>query len=233
MAPRPTPHLVLIQHEIQMHNLSPHRLSPKHQRQTCRKRFPPTTPKCRPLDRRRMCALARGPDQQTLPTNLQLGKKKDPPLNSGRIDTSQHENNGTMDPPLNRHINAIDSLQTLHRLSRTWNMIYEDLGDLSERLDFLISTTQKLASAGIQTRTVVEHLNFARARNCLRRIWVTSFAERTKLIVGFVFSLASQEHSKANVRIAVTSSFIARETQKDNSSMMTLNPISLLLILAS
>lgn len=126
-----------------------------------------------------------------------------------------------MDPPLNRHINAIDSMQTLHQLSRTWNMIYEDLGDLEERLDLLLSVSQKLSSAGINTRTVEEHLVFVRARNHLRRRWVTSFGERTKLIINFVFSLASQENSKANVRIAATSSFIAKETQRDNSSMMT------------
>jgi hypothetical protein len=127
-----------------------------------------------------------------------------------------------MDPPLNRHIDAVDSMPTLHQLSRTWNMIYQDLGDLSERLDFLISTAQKLASAGIRTYSTVEHLVFVKARNDLRRRWVTSFGERTKLIINFVFSLASQENNQANVKIAATSKVIARETQSDNSSMMTL-----------
>lgn len=112
-----------------------------------------------------------------------------------------------MDPPLNRHINTIDSIQTLHQLSRTWSIIYEDLGDLEERLDFLILTSEKLTAAGIQTRGVAEYLAFVRARNYLRRRWVTSFGERTKLIINFVFSLANQE--------------IARQAQKENSSMMT------------
>jgi hypothetical protein len=134
----------------------------------------------------------------------------------------QHENNGTMDPPLNRHINAIDSMQSLHQLSRTWNMIYEDLGDLSERLDFLLSTAGKLSNAGIKTTSTTEHLEFVKARNGLRRRWVTSFGERTKLIINFVFSLESQENGAINVRIARTSGWIARETQRDNSSMMTL-----------
>jgi hypothetical protein len=139
----------------------------------------------------------------------------------GPTNTPQHEKTGAMDPPLNRHINAIDSMQTLHQLSRTWNMIYEDLGDLEERLDFLISTAQELSVAGIETRSVVEHLEFVRARNHLRRRWVTSFGERTKLIINFVFSLSSEENSKANVKIAISSSWIAKETARDNSSMMT------------
>jgi len=37
---------------------------------------------------------------------------------------------------------------------------------------------------------------------------VTSFGERTKLIIGFVFSLASQE--------------VAKQAQKENASMKTL-----------
>jgi hypothetical protein len=140
-----------------------------------------------------------------------------------------------MDPPLNQHINTLDSLQTLHQLSRTWNMIYEDFGDLEERLDFLLSTATKLDAAGITTRSTVEHLTFLRGRNHLRRRWVTSFGERTKLIINFVFSLASHENSQANVKnsqanvrisdtnmkIAKTSAFIAREAQRDDSSMMT------------
>jgi hypothetical protein len=112
-----------------------------------------------------------------------------------------------MDPPLNRHINAMNSMPILHQLSRTWNMIYEDLGDLEERLDFLLCTSSKLAAAGIPTRSVDEHLAFLRARNHLRRRWVTSFGERTKLIIGFVFSLASQE--------------VAKQAQKENASMKT------------
>lgn len=126
----------------------------------------------------------------------------------------QHENTGAMDPPLNRHINAIDSMQKLHQLSRTWNMIYEDLGDLEERLDFLLSTSEKLSSAGIQTRAMVEYITFVRGRNHLRRRWVTSFGERTKLIINFVFSIEGEENSKS-----IT--FIAKETARDNNSMMT------------
>ncbi len=126
-----------------------------------------------------------------------------------------------MDPPLNRHINAIDSMQKLHQLSRTWNMIYEDLGDLEERLDFLLSTSEKLASAGIQTRALVEYITFVRGRNHLRRRWVTSFGERTKLIINFVFSIEGEENSKATTRLAATTTFIAKETARDNNSMMT------------
>ncbi|PMD17777.1 hypothetical protein NA56DRAFT_265976 [Hyaloscypha hepaticicola] len=134
-----------------------------------------------------------------------------------------HENTGAMDPPLNRHINSIDSMQKLHQLSRTWNMIYEDLGDLEERLDFLLSTSEKLSSVGIQTRAVVEYITFVRGRNHLRRRWVTSFGERTKLIINFVFSIEGEENSKS-----IT--FIAKETARDNNSMMTIATMTMLFL---
>lgn len=126
-----------------------------------------------------------------------------------------------MDPPLKRHVNTVDNLQRLHQLSRTWNMIYEDLSDLQERLDFLFSTATKLANAGSNTTATEELLTFLRERNFLRRRWVSSFGERTKLIIHFVFSIDSQTNNQTNLEIASTTSVIAKETQKDNSSMIT------------
>jgi hypothetical protein len=126
-----------------------------------------------------------------------------------------------MDPPLKRHVNTVDNLQRLHQLSRTWNMIYEDLGDLGERLDFLIDSSKKLQDAGFKTMSTIESLKFLRDRNQLRRRWVSSFGERTKLIIHFVFSIDAQANNQTNLEIANTSSIIAKETQKDNSSMIT------------
>jgi len=109
-------------------------------------------------------------------------------------------------------------------------MLYEDLGDLEERLDLLISISEKLDAAGIpNASSAKEAFHFLRGRNHLRRRWVTSFGERTKLIMNFVFSLAAQKSSETNTRNAGTNLDIARltkdiadETAKDNSSMITL-----------
>ncbi|KAH6714813.1 hypothetical protein BKA61DRAFT_734198 [Leptodontidium sp. MPI-SDFR-AT-0119] len=49
-----------------------------------------------------------------------------------------------MNPPIRDKVLQPNHLQDLHTLSRTWNMLFEDLGDLGERLDFLIETSQKL-----------------------------------------------------------------------------------------
>ncbi len=136
-----------------------------------------------------------------------------------------------MNPPLKSHISTVENIQSLHQLSRTWNMIYEDLGDLSERLDFLLSTSYKLRDAGLShTSSAIESFEFLKARNILRRRWVTSFSERTKLIINFVFSIASQNHGETNLRIASLTSTIAEETHKDNSSMITIATMTMLFL---
>jgi hypothetical protein len=101
-------------------------------------------------------------------------------------------------------------------------MIYEDLGDLEERLDVLIETASKLEAANVKNiQSAVESLKFIRGRNHLRRRWVTSFGERTKLIIGFVFGIASQKDNETNLKIAHSTSMIADETRRDNSAMIT------------
>jgi hypothetical protein len=149
----------------------------------------------------------------------------------------QHDLSGNkMDAPIRAKVLNPDNLQNLHTLSRTWNMLYEDLGDLEERLDFLIETSKKLNSLHVKnTTSAAEAFAFLLARNKVRRRWVTSFGERTKLISQFVFSFAAQKvnqatldnaeenkrNTKTNLEIQRQTTKIANETAKDNSSMMT------------
>jgi hypothetical protein len=101
-------------------------------------------------------------------------------------------------------------------------MIYEDLGDFEERCDLLIEAAKKLQLLQLPSiQHGIESFQFLKARNCLRRRWVTSFAEQTKLIINFVFSKATQENGQTNLDIADLTATIAKETQQDNSSMIT------------
>lgn len=139
-----------------------------------------------------------------------------------------------MNPPLKDEALDKKGVQELHQLSRTWNMIYEDLGDLDERLDVLIETASKLEAANVEdTQSAIESLKFLRARNRMRRRWVTSFGERTKLIIGFVFSLTSQKDGETNLKIANLTSTIAEETRQDNSSMITIATMTMLFLPAT
>jgi hypothetical protein len=139
-----------------------------------------------------------------------------------------------MDPPLKLSVFDTTSLRSLHQLSRTWNMLFEDLGDLSERLSTLTSTATKLHTASFpHSQNAIESLHFLSARNALRRRWVTSFGERTKLIIGFVFSVTSQKDMAQNIRIGDLTGKIATETQRDNSSMITIATMTMLFLPAT
>lgn len=145
----------------------------------------------------------------------------------------QNELSGNrMNPPIRGKVLQPNHLQDLHTLSRTWNMLFEDLGDLGERLDFLIETSQKLKQLGVKHSTsAAEAFQFLHARNKVRRRWVTSFGERTKLISHFVFSFAAQNVNQASLDNATTNMEIQRltariadEAAKDNYSMITYAP---------
>lgn len=141
-----------------------------------------------------------------------------------------------MDPPILTQVLDPQNLQNLHELLRTWNMLYEDLADLEERLDFLIDVAAQLGRTGVQRCSyAVEAFRFLRARNHVRQRWVTSFGHRTKSISTFVFSLEAQKVNQAtldnaeenkkntltNIKIQDLTAKIAYETAKDNSSMIT------------
>ncbi|KAH7309271.1 hypothetical protein BKA65DRAFT_170849 [Rhexocercosporidium sp. MPI-PUGE-AT-0058] len=143
-----------------------------------------------------------------------------------------------MNPPIRDKVLQPSHLQDLHTLSRTWNMLFEDLGDLGERLDFLIETSQKLKQLGIKHSTsAAEAFQFLHARNKVRRRWVTSFGERTKLISRFVFSFAAQNVNQASLDNATTNmeiqrltATIADEAAKDNYSMITIATMTMLFL---
>jgi hypothetical protein len=101
-------------------------------------------------------------------------------------------------------------------------MIENDLADSSERHKLLIEAAGKLLAAGVtDAQSAIERFTFLHSRNHLRRRWVTSFNERTKLISNFVFSIASRQNNLTNLQIANWTSVIAEEAREDNSSMIT------------
>jgi hypothetical protein len=141
-----------------------------------------------------------------------------------------------MDPPVLVQVLDPQNIQDLHELLRTWNMLFEDSGDLEERLDFLIDTSAILKELGVQRCTyAAEAFRFLRARNHVRQRWLTSFGMRTKEISNYVFSLEAQKvnqsalenaeesktNTKINTKIQHLTAMIAEETAKDNSSMIT------------
>ncbi|KAH8586663.1 hypothetical protein B0O99DRAFT_695296 [Bisporella sp. PMI_857] len=141
------------------------------------------------------------------------------------------ESPNRMDAPLKPIVDEPSNLKSLHHLSRTWNMFYADLGDLSDRLDVLISACHKLQVLGIpHAVAAAEGFQFLKDRNELRKRWVASFSDRTKLIMNFVFSAANSRNAVTNLSIAGLTKDIAQDTAQDNSSMITIATMTMLFL---
>jgi len=145
-----------------------------------------------------------------------------------------------LDPPILRRNLDPENLQSLHDLSRVWSIIHEDLGDLNSRLEFLVSSSQSLASflpsLKVSTNNAKSAFNFLLARSQLRQRWVSNFSVRTQFVSEFVYNVEAQvvnksalenarenrRNSKINLDIQGLTAKIAEETAKDNSSMITI-----------
>lgn len=124
-------------------------------------------------------------------------------------------------------------LEELHRLSQTWHIIFEDLADSEERLQFLIKARQTYAAACRETpiygegshrvdeSSVDESLAFLMSRNHVWKCWAANYNERTKIRINLFFNLAFSRDNRTNLEIAGLTSKIAMETNRDSSSMIT------------
>lgn len=144
------------------------------------------------------------------------------------------ENRSGMDPPLMNHVTTEEGVEQLHLLSRIWNMIFQDLTDFEERQDSVLEAARKLGRAGVQDiDSAVESFHFLKARNQVRRRWVSSFGERTRLVINFVFSQANRDNARTNTTIQGLTAEIAEEAQRDSSSMITIATMTMIFLPAT
>ncbi|KAI4104313.1 MAG: hypothetical protein LQ339_003932 [Xanthoria mediterranea] len=144
------------------------------------------------------------------------------------------EDSGGQGIPLGQLVHRPDATKTLHDLSRSFQIINGDLTDLDESLVVLIdfarrcksltSTELGLSYAAIDT---LDHLT---SRNRICRRWAENYHERTKLIMNLFFSMGSQLDSRTNLEIANLTSKIARDAQRDSSSMITIAAVTMVFL---
>jgi hypothetical protein len=94
----------------------------------------------------------------------------------------------------------------LHRRSRMWHIIYENLADYNELLEFFLNILGKHifihAESHEADRSVMEFLTFLMSRNNVWRRWVVNYNERTKTSINMYFHFAAQNDTQANLDIA-------------------------------
>ncbi|KAF2023595.1 hypothetical protein EK21DRAFT_80526 [Setomelanomma holmii] len=127
----------------------------------------------------------------------------------------------------------------LHEMSLQWLSLGQDCMDLHVQLGFLQETHTMFANKlslnkngwMVQLReSVHDTFNVLRSQCdiCLR--WTHVYRARTDNRINLVFHLANQEETNISRKIAVSTARVARETQRDSASMITIAAVTLVFL---
>ncbi|KAF5336094.1 hypothetical protein D9611_006424 [Ephemerocybe angulata] len=118
------------------------------------------------------------------------------------------------------------AVHELHTMSQHFYIMEEELNGITEQLDYLVDVHEFLLSSRkskwVKTRysktttSTSDSLAYLRSRTKNWHRWVVNLRERTNVRINLFFNLATTK--------------IATETQKDNSSMITIAALSLLFL---
>ncbi|KIW80344.1 hypothetical protein Z517_06959 [Fonsecaea pedrosoi CBS 271.37] len=132
---------------------------------------------------------------------------------------------------------AVDSMiRELHRLSRSWQILFRKVSEFEAHLDFLHevrtsyvslaepavvqSTSQPIEQSG-------ESLAFLMSSCRSLRQLVADYRARTATQINLLFHLANQAESRDNKEIAELTARIAQQTQRDSASMITIAAVTM------
>ncbi|OQV08176.1 hypothetical protein CLAIMM_12489 [Cladophialophora immunda] len=138
---------------------------------------------------------------------------------------------------------AVDSMiRELHRLSRSWHILFRKVSEFEAHLDFLQDVRTMYASlAGavtIRNASLVgesgESLTFLVSSCRSLRHLVADYRDRTATQINLLFHLANQAESRDNKEIAAQNkeiaeltARIAQQTQRDSASMITIAAVTM------
>lgn len=92
-------------------------------------------------------------------------------------------------------------------------------------------TCELMTPAGLGlSDSAIETLAYFKSRNRICRRWAENYIERTRLIMDLFFSIGSQVDSRTNLEIANLTSTIARDAQRDSSSLITIAAVTMVFL---
>ncbi|KAI4240720.1 MAG: hypothetical protein L6R40_004965 [Gallowayella cf. fulva] len=114
------------------------------------------------------------------------------------------------------------------------HIIIGDLDDFDDRMTSLLEfgkTCELMTPAGLGlSDSAIETLAYFKSRNRICRRWAENYIERTRLIMDLFFSIGSQVDSRTNLEIANLTSTIARDAQRDSSSLITIAAVTMVFL---
>ncbi|KAL8772446.1 MAG: hypothetical protein Q9209_002397 [Squamulea sp. 1 TL-2023] len=127
-----------------------------------------------------------------------------------------------------------DATEKLYRLSRSFHIMLGDLNDFDERLTFFIELGAKCKSLTPPhfnlVDTAMENMLYTQSRNRICRRWAENYSARTTIMINLRFSIGAQVDSRTNLEIANLTSKIARDAQRDSSSMITIAAVTMVFL---
>ncbi|QDS73994.1 hypothetical protein FKW77_008635 [Venturia effusa] len=136
-----------------------------------------------------------------------------------------------------KHIHS-DTL-ALHRLSKTWHMLAQDISDLLAQLHFLQKSYGEYMALLQDPRNdwavdlssnAKESFEALESRCHVYARWILNYRDRTNIRINLLFHLSNQIEARTQREIAALSARIAEQTQRDSSSMITIAAVTMLFL---
>ncbi|CAO2647801.1 Nn.00g087230.m01.CDS01 [Neocucurbitaria sp. VM-36] len=127
----------------------------------------------------------------------------------------------------------------LHRLARHWLTLGQDYVDFQAQLGFLRESYVKykeILAAQSPSWDIDKAVDMcesfemliSQCDTCIR--WTKVYHERTNLRINLLFHLVNQRESRTNTQIATSTAEVARQTQRDSASMITIAAVTMLFL---
>ncbi|KAF1837364.1 hypothetical protein BDW02DRAFT_491758 [Decorospora gaudefroyi] len=136
---------------------------------------------------------------------------------------------------------AIDFKQAtiqLHRTARHWLTLGQDSQDFYAQLGFLRESYVVYKKAvgtltapwGFSSVDMCESFDMLLSQCDTLIRWTNIYHDRTSLRINLLFHLANQRESRTNTQIATSTAEVARQTQRDSASMITMATVTMVFL---
>jgi len=133
-----------------------------------------------------------------------------------------------------------EATEHLHQLAREGHILLGDFSDFEERMEFLLKTSNVLknlqkehatpttptSKLDIETQDEMM-LEFLLSKCRHSKRWIRNYRDHTNIRINLAFHLSSQVDNQLNVEISKATTAIARDTQRDSSSMITIAAVTM------
>lgn len=117
----------------------------------------------------------------------------------------------------------------LHRLSQHLHIRLEDMSDIEERI-LLIQEANDLfgrESSSLCSVHQANHISYLLSRCRTSKRWISNYKDRANIRINLAFHLSTQVDNDLNLQISKATTALAKDAQRDSSSMITIAAVTM------